>query len=98
MVAEKQKNILRDLIDQSLLVQRAKDMGINVEPEVVKRLDQIRQQNNIASMEDLEKKSSEQGISSEAFKANIRNRLLTDEISLREARTQTINALDINAQ
>src|SRR2546426_12823191 len=59
MAAEKQKNILRDLIDQSLLVQRAKDMGINVEPEVVKRLDQIRQQNNIASMEDLEKKISE---------------------------------------
>src|SRR5712692_6102002 len=57
MVSEKQKNILRDLIDQSLLVQRAKDMGINVEPEVVKRLDQVRQQNNIASMEDLEKKT-----------------------------------------
>ena len=94
MAAEKQKNILRDLIDQSLLVQRAKDMGINVEPEVVKRLDQIRQQNNIASMEDLEKKISEQGISSEDFKANIRNRLLTDEVIRREAGSHIIIGRD----
>src|SRR5216684_5196581 len=79
-IDQKQKTSLRDLVDQSLLVQRAKDMGVNVEPELVKRLDQIRQQNNIASMEDLEKKISEQGISFEDFKANIRNRLLTDEV------------------
>src|SRR5574337_1240733 len=48
LLGEKEKNLLRDLIDQSLLAQRAKDMGINVEPEVIKRLDQIRQQNGIA--------------------------------------------------
>ena len=52
----KQPDILRDLIDQSLLVQRAKDMDINVESDVVKRLDEIRQENNIASMEELESK------------------------------------------
>src|SRR5271169_4396405 len=33
----KQPDTLRDLIDQSLLVQRAKDMDINVESDVVKR-------------------------------------------------------------
>src|SRR5579864_448856 len=33
-IEERQKNALRDLIDQSLLVQRAKDMGISVKPEV----------------------------------------------------------------
>src|SRR5262249_19541640 len=36
-IEDRRKNALRDLIDQSLLVQRAKDMGINVEPEVIKR-------------------------------------------------------------
>ncbi|MBI3406214.1 MAG: SurA N-terminal domain-containing protein [Acidobacteria bacterium] len=40
---EKEENMLRDLIDQSLLVQRGKDAGINVQPECVKRMDQIRQ-------------------------------------------------------
>ena len=54
-VEDRQKNALRDLIDQSLLVQRGKDMGLSVEPDVIKKLDQIRIQNNINSMEDLEK-------------------------------------------
>jgi len=40
-IEDRQKNALRDLIDQSLLVQRGKDMGISVETEVIKRLDQI---------------------------------------------------------
>ncbi len=43
-MAEKEKDLLRDLIDQSLLTQRAKDNGINVDTEVIKRLDAIRQQ------------------------------------------------------
>src|SRR5436305_693212 len=32
-IEDRQKNTLRDLIDQSLLVQRGKDMGVNVEPD-----------------------------------------------------------------
>src|SRR4051794_2746888 len=38
----KEKDLLRDLIDQQLLVQRGKDMGISADNEVVKRLDEIR--------------------------------------------------------
>ncbi len=79
-IAEKQKNVLRDLIDQSLLVQRAKDMGVSVEPEVIKQLDQIRIQNNLSSMEDLEKAVSGQGLNWEDFKNNIRNGLLTRRV------------------
>src|SRR3982074_3407601 len=54
-IDQRQKTSLRDLIDQSLLVQRAKDMGVSVEPELIKRLDAIRTQNKIESMEELEK-------------------------------------------
>src|SRR6266567_2553320 len=79
-IAEKQKNVLRDLIDQSLLVQRAKDMGISVEPEVIKKLDAIRTQNNFASMEELERAVSSQGMNWEDFKNNIRNTLLTQRV------------------
>jgi peptidyl-prolyl cis-trans isomerase SurA len=77
---ERQKNALRDLIDQSLLVQRAKDMGISVEPDVIKQLDQIRLQNNLDSMEALEKAVSSQGMNWEDFKNNIRNGLLTKRV------------------
>ncbi len=90
LLGGKEKNLLRDLIDQSLLGQRAKDMGINVEPDVIKRLDQIRQQNAIASMEELEKKVNESGVSFEDFKANIRNSLLTQEVIRREVGSRII--------
>src|ERR1700686_1148756 len=79
-IEDREKNTLRDLIDQSLLVQRGKDMGVNVEPEVIKRLDQLRQQNKIDSMEDLEKAVSAQGSNWEDFKNNIRNGILTQRV------------------
>src|SRR2546421_12092139 len=53
--ADKQKDVLRDLIDQQLLVQRGKDMGITADTELVKRLDDIRKSMNLESMEDLDK-------------------------------------------
>ncbi len=92
LVAEKEKNLLRDLIDQSLLVQRGKDMGVKVDADVVRRLDQIRQQNNIASMEDLEKKVDESGVNFEDFKNGIRNNLLTQEVIHREVGSRIIIA------
>ena len=79
-IEDRQKNALRDLIDQSLLVQRGKDMGLSVEPDVIKKLDQIRIQNNISSMEDLEKAVSGQGVNWEDFKNNIRNGVLTQRV------------------
>src|SRR6266478_3512401 len=79
-IEDRQKNTLRDLIDQSLLVQRGKDMGLNVEPEVIKKLDLLRQQNKIDSMEDLEKAVTAQGSNWEDFKNNIRNGILTQRV------------------
>lgn len=84
-VEDGQKYALRDLIDQSLLAQRGKDMDINVEPDVVKQLDQIRQKNNLKDLDDLEKAvSSQPGMNWEDFKSQIRNRLLTQEVIRRE--------------
>jgi len=83
-VDDAQKFALRDLIDQSLLTQRGKDMDINVEPEVVKQLDQIRQQNKLKDMDELEKAVTAQNLNWEDFKSNIRNHLLTQEVIRRE--------------
>ena len=84
LVGGKEKNTLRDLIDQSLLVQRAKDMGITVETELVKELDQIRQQNKLADMDALADAVKTQGMDYEDFKNNLRNRLLTNHVISRE--------------
>jgi peptidyl-prolyl cis-trans isomerase SurA len=80
LTEDHEKNALRDLIDQSLLVQRAKDMGISAEPEVIKQLDQIRIENKLPSMEALETAVSGQGMNWEDFKNNIRNGLLTKKV------------------
>lgn len=78
---DSQKNALRNLIDQSLLVQRAKDMSISVEPDVIKQLDQIRVENKLDSLEALEKAvESQPGLNWEDFKNNIRNGLLTKKV------------------
>jgi peptidyl-prolyl cis-trans isomerase SurA len=79
-VETRRKGALRDLIDQSLLVQRAKDLGTSVEPQVIKKLDQIRIQNKLDSMEELEKAVNSQGLNWEDFKNNIRNSLLTQQV------------------
>src|SRR5205807_1688278 len=79
-IADRQKNTLRELIDQSLLVQRGKDMGLNVEADVIKQLDQIRIQNKLDSMEALEKAVTSEGINWEDFKNNIRNHILTQKV------------------
>ena len=81
---DRQKNLLRDQIDQSLLEQRAKDLGISVENDVIKRLDQVRQQNNFPSMEALQAAVEGQGMSWEDYKGNFRNQLLTQEVIRRE--------------
>ncbi|MGB8591275.1 MAG: peptidylprolyl isomerase [Candidatus Acidiferrales bacterium] len=80
MYKDREKNLLRDQIDQSLLEQRAKDLGISVEADMVKKLDQIRQQNNMASMEALQSAVEAQGLSWEEYKASLRNNLLTQEV------------------
>lgn len=80
MVAEERKNLLRDLIDQSLLVQRAKDMDISVETDVVKRLDAVRQQNKLPSMEALQKAVESQGMSWEDYKDQLRNSILQQRV------------------
>ena len=45
-VKERDKDVLRDLIDQQLLLEKGKDLGINGDTELVKRLDEMRKQMN----------------------------------------------------
>src|ERR1700677_2720564 len=81
---DQQKDLLRGLIDQSLMVQRAKDMGISVESDVIKRLDEVRVQNHMNSLEELEKAVEGSGLAWEDYKTTIRNGLRTQEVVRRE--------------
>src|SRR6267143_4867649 len=78
--AEREKDVLRDLIDQQLLLEKGKDMGITADTELIKKLDEMRKQMNLESMEELEKAATSQGISYEDFKQNLRNQIITQQV------------------
>jgi peptidyl-prolyl cis-trans isomerase SurA len=83
-LSEGHKDLLRNLIDQQLWISKGKELGITGETELVNRLNEIRKQYNLASMEDLEKAAQQQGVSYEDFKANIRNQIITQEVMRQE--------------
>jgi peptidyl-prolyl cis-trans isomerase SurA len=78
--AEKQKDVLRDLVDQQLLLQKGKDLGITGDTELIKRLDEYRKEMKLETMEELEKAAEAQGASYEDFKQNLRNQIITQKV------------------
>lgn len=81
---EAEANVLRDLIDQALLVQRGEDLGLSVEPEVIRYLDNLRQELNLATMEDLERAIAQRGMSFEDYRQDVRNQIMTRMVMQRE--------------
>lgn len=77
---EARHDLLRDLIDQQLLLSKGKELGISGETETVKRLDDIRKQNHLDTMEDLQKAAESQGVSFEDFKQHIREGIITSTV------------------
>lgn len=82
--AERDKDVLRDLIDRQLLLEKGKDLGITAETEVIKRMDEMRKQMKLDSMEDLEKAATAQGVSFEDFKQNMKEQIITQQVIGRE--------------
>jgi peptidyl-prolyl cis-trans isomerase SurA len=82
--ADREKDVLRDLIDQQLLLEKGKDLGITADTELIKKLDEMRKQMNLDSLEELEKAAQAQGLSYEDFKQNLRNQIITQQVIGRE--------------
>jgi peptidyl-prolyl cis-trans isomerase SurA len=85
--ALREKDILRDLIDQDLLLDKGKDLGITGDTDLVKREDQMRKDMKLDSIEDLEKEATKQGVSWEDFKQNMRNQIITQKVIGEEVST-----------
>ena len=77
---EKLHDLLRDMIDQQLLLSKGKELGITGDAETMHRLDDIRKQNHLDSMEALQKAAEQQGISFEDFKQQIRNQVISNQV------------------
>jgi len=80
LYADKEKDVLRDLIDQQLLLEKGKDIGITGDTDLIKQLDQMRKDMKLDSLEDLEKEAEKQGVSWEDFKQTQRNQIITRKV------------------
>lgn len=78
--ADREKDVLRDLIDQQLLLEKAKDLGISGDTELIKQLDQMRKDMKLPDLEALQKEAEKQGISWEDFKQTQKNQIITRKV------------------
>ena len=90
LVADRDKDVLRDLIDQELLLEKGKDLGITADTEVIKKLDDMRKDMKLDSMEELEKAAQSQGVSFEDFKQNMRNQIITQQVIGKEVGSRLV--------
>jgi len=80
LFAEREKDVLRDLIDQQLLLEKGKDLDITGDTDLIKQLDQMRKEMKLDTIEDLEKEAVKQGVSWEDFRQNMRNKIITQKV------------------
>ena len=80
-LADREKNLLRDKIDQLLMVQKAKDLDINVDSDVTKQLAKIQQDSGIADPDKFHDYVKEQaGMPFEDFKDEMKKGMLTQRV------------------
>ncbi|MBI5280594.1 MAG: peptidylprolyl isomerase [Candidatus Solibacter usitatus] len=78
---QNEKDALRERIDNLLLVQRGKELNINVDAEVTKYLAQIQLENKIAEPDKFQQWIREQtGMTFEDFKQEVKNGILTQRV------------------
>jgi peptidyl-prolyl cis-trans isomerase SurA len=84
-LAEHEKDILRDRIDQLLLQQKAKDLNIKVDAEVTKYLAGLQKESKIADPEKFQEYVKQQtGMTYEDYRAEISNGMLTQRVIRQE--------------
>jgi parvulin-like peptidyl-prolyl isomerase len=80
-VKQREKDTLRDQIDQLLLVQRGKDLNIKIDADVTRRLADIQVQSKITDPDKFHDWLREQtGMTFEDFKQQMTNQLLTQKV------------------
>jgi len=90
---EQQPRVLDDLIDSQLLAQRAKDLSINVEPQVNQQILRMMKENNCESEDCLKQKMREAGFEMDELKKALNERFSNDAVLSREVYYRVFNRL-----
>jgi parvulin-like peptidyl-prolyl isomerase len=98
MLREKEKNALRDRIDELLLTQKGKELNINVDSEISKYMASLQRQSGITDTEKFHDYVRQQsGLSFEDFLSEAKNQALTREVISQEV-GRHINVTDQEVQ
>lgn len=90
LLADEAKNVVRDLIDRSLLMQIAKEAGLNADLDVQKTMEELRVEKKFATMEDLEKAILKDYGDLDEFKNDIKTKYLTQQVIEHEVYSRII--------
>ena len=81
----REPNILRDRVDNLLLVQKAKELGVSVDSDVSKRLAEMQRQAKITDRDKFQEMvSRETGMPFEDFRQQMRDQLMTQRLIQQE--------------
>jgi len=90
-VKQREVGIIRDLIDERLLVQRGKDLSVNVEPQVLRQRDEIMRQYKVATIEEFENWVLDRtGQSMEDLMAQMRDSMLAQAVLGQEVQSKIV--------
>jgi parvulin-like peptidyl-prolyl isomerase len=90
-VKDREVNIIRDLLDERLLVQRGKELSINVEPQVLRQRDEIMRQYKVATVEEFENWVLERtGQPMEDLMAQMRDSMLAQAVLGQEVHSKIV--------
>ncbi|HET9943359.1 MAG TPA: peptidyl-prolyl cis-trans isomerase, partial [Terriglobia bacterium] len=89
-LAEQSRIILRDLIDRALLLQIAKEVGLNADLDVEKTMEDLRVKEKYATREELDKAIIRDYGDLEEFKNDIRTKFLTQEVISNEVYSRMV--------
>mgnify|MGYP005816001739 CR=1 FL=1 len=88
-VREREKNFLRDRIDQLLLVQKGKELDLKVDPDVTKYIADLQLRSKISDPEKFQAYVKEHtGMSYEDFKQETKNGILTQRVIGQEVQSR----------
>jgi peptidyl-prolyl cis-trans isomerase SurA len=87
---DQSKGALRDLIDEALLLQMAREMGLSAQLEVLRTMERLRQERKHETTESLEKEIVDAGYNLADFKKDIETRYLTSQVIQREVYSRVI--------
>jgi peptidyl-prolyl cis-trans isomerase SurA len=81
LLAQREKNILSDLIDERLLVGKGDELGVSVEADVLRQRDSIMSRGNITDMEEFERWVTQQtGMPIEDLMDRMRQQFMTQAV------------------